>query len=76
MFNWLDDPLPGLKELGRVLEVGGMVMFSTLGPDTLKELRSSFPKRNRTGSTASSTCMTSATCSSRQDSVIRSWTCR
>lgn len=44
MFNWLDDPLPGLKELGRVLEVGGMVMFSTLGPDTLKELRSSFPE--------------------------------
>lgn len=44
MLNWLDDPLPALKELGRVLEVGGMVMFSTLGPDTLKELRASFPR--------------------------------
>lgn len=46
MLNWLDDPLAGLREMARVLEVGGMVMFSTLGPDTLKELRSSFPKED------------------------------
>ncbi len=43
MLNWLHDPLPALKELNRVLEVGGLLMFSTLGPDTLKELRSALP---------------------------------
>ncbi len=39
MLHWLDDPLPALCELHRVLEVGGLLMFSLLGPDTLKELR-------------------------------------
>jgi malonyl-CoA O-methyltransferase len=39
MLQWLADPLPALKEMQRVLEVGGLFMFSTLGPDTLKELR-------------------------------------
>jgi malonyl-CoA O-methyltransferase len=39
MLQWLDDPLPALKELQRVLEVGGLLSFATLGPDTLKELR-------------------------------------
>lgn len=43
MLHWLDDPLPALREMHRVLEVGGMLMFSTLGPDTLKELRSALP---------------------------------
>ncbi|KAB2964639.1 methyltransferase domain-containing protein [Zoogloea sp.] len=43
MLNWLHDPLPALKELHRVLEVGGLLMFSTLGPDTLKELRAALP---------------------------------
>lgn len=42
LLHWLDDPLPALAEAHRVLEVGGLLMFSTLGPDTLKELRSSF----------------------------------
>lgn len=42
MLQWLHDPLPALKEIHRVLEVGGMLMFSTFGPDTLKELRSAF----------------------------------
>jgi len=28
-----------LRELHRVLEVGGLLMFAMLGPDTLKELR-------------------------------------
>src|SRR4051794_7797898 len=37
--HWADDPLGVLKELGRVLSDGGLLMFSTLGPDTLKELR-------------------------------------
>lgn len=43
MLNWLTDPMPTIREMHRVLEVGGMLMFSTLGPDTLKELRSAMP---------------------------------
>jgi malonyl-CoA O-methyltransferase len=43
MLNWLADPLPALREAHRVLEVGGMLMFSSLGPDTLKELRAALP---------------------------------
>ena len=42
MLHWLDDPLPALREMQRTLAVGGLMMFSTLGPDTLKELRASF----------------------------------
>ena len=42
LLHWLDDPLPALAEAHRVLEVGGLLMFSTLGPDTLKELRTAF----------------------------------
>lgn len=41
--NWFADPLPPLGEMNRVLDVGGMLMFSTLGPDTLKELRAVLP---------------------------------
>jgi malonyl-CoA O-methyltransferase len=43
MLNWLHDTLPAIREMHRVLEVGGMLMFSTLGPDTLKELRAVMP---------------------------------
>ncbi len=39
MLHWLDDPLPALRELHRVTAVGGLVTFSLLGPDTLKEVR-------------------------------------
>lgn len=42
LLHWLDDPLPTLAEAHRALEVGGLLMFSTLGPDTLKELRAAF----------------------------------
>jgi malonyl-CoA O-methyltransferase len=42
MLHWLDDPLPVLREMQRTLSVGGLLMFSTFGPDTLKELRASF----------------------------------
>ena len=37
--HWSDDPAAVLGEFGRVLAADGLVMFSTLGPDTLKELR-------------------------------------
>ena len=42
MLHWLDDPLPAFREIYRALDVGGLLMFSTFGPDTLKELRTSF----------------------------------
>ena len=37
--HWLNDLPLALKEFNRVLKVGGLLMFSTFGPDTLKELR-------------------------------------
>ena len=36
------DPLPALKELWRGLKVGGLLMFSSYGPDTLRELKRAF----------------------------------
>lgn len=38
------DPLPVFHELQRVLTAEGLLMFSTLGPDTLQELRRSFAR--------------------------------
>ncbi len=37
--HWLAEPLDAFKEFERVLTPQGLLMFSTLGPDTLKELR-------------------------------------
>ncbi len=37
--HWLDDPRAALAEFQRVLAPEGLLMLSTLGPDTLKELR-------------------------------------
>jgi malonyl-CoA O-methyltransferase len=37
--HWVRDPLAAFKEFSRVLAPGGLLMFSALGPDTLKELR-------------------------------------
>lgn len=39
VLHWLDDPLLAFRELHRVLATGGLLTFSMLGPDTLKELR-------------------------------------
>ncbi|MBI5919586.1 MAG: malonyl-ACP O-methyltransferase BioC [Nitrosomonadales bacterium] len=40
--QWMND-LPGaFRELNRALKVDGLLMFSTFGPDTLKELRAAF----------------------------------
>ena len=44
MLPALDDPLPALQEIHRTLEVDGLLMFSTLGPDSLRELRSVLPQ--------------------------------
>jgi len=37
--HWVADPAAALRELERVLVPQGLLMFSTLGPDTLRELR-------------------------------------
>jgi malonyl-CoA O-methyltransferase len=40
--QWCEDPGLALAEFRRVLRPGGMLLFSTFGPDTLKELRAAF----------------------------------
>lgn len=37
--QWCDDPQVAFMEMQRVLRPGGLVMFTTFGPDTLCELR-------------------------------------
>ncbi|HZD19104.1 MAG TPA: methyltransferase domain-containing protein [Burkholderiales bacterium] len=37
--HWVNEPLAAFREFARVLAPEGLLMFSTLGPDTLKELR-------------------------------------
>jgi malonyl-CoA O-methyltransferase len=37
--HWVAEPFAALKELQRVLAPEGLLMFSSLGPDSLKELR-------------------------------------
>jgi malonyl-CoA O-methyltransferase len=39
---WAADPLAALREFRRVLATGGLLMFSSYGPDTLKELKAAF----------------------------------
>ncbi len=39
---WATEPSAALSEFARVLEPQGLLMFSTYGPDTLKELRNAF----------------------------------
>jgi malonyl-CoA O-methyltransferase len=39
---WAGEPLAALHELHRVLAPGGLLMLSSYGPDTLKELRGAF----------------------------------
>lgn len=40
--QWCNDLPQTFVELNRVLKVDGLLMFSTFGPDTLKELRAAF----------------------------------
>ncbi|HEV7803329.1 MAG TPA: malonyl-ACP O-methyltransferase BioC [Burkholderiales bacterium] len=40
--QWVNDLPRTFAELHRVLEPGGLLMFSTFGPDTLKELRRAY----------------------------------
>lgn len=43
LLHWLTDPLAVFRECHRVLETGGLLMFATLGPDSLRELRAALP---------------------------------
>jgi malonyl-CoA O-methyltransferase len=47
MLQWCVDPDRLLAEVRRVLKPGGVLMFSTLGPDTLIELRRSWAAADR-----------------------------
>jgi malonyl-CoA O-methyltransferase len=40
--QWIDVPRRAFAEFHRVLRVGGLLTFTTLGPDTLRELRTAF----------------------------------
>jgi malonyl-CoA O-methyltransferase len=40
--QWANDPDKAFAEFHRVLTPGGLLMFSTFGPDTLKELRAAY----------------------------------
>jgi len=50
--HWLDDPAPAMREANRVLSVGGLLTFSLLGPDSLKELRAAWAAADGTGGNA------------------------
>ncbi|MDF2529413.1 MAG: malonyl-[acyl-carrier protein] O-methyltransferase BioC [Gammaproteobacteria bacterium] len=41
---WVEDLAKAFKEIQRVLKPEGVLLFSSLGPDSLKELRESFAK--------------------------------
>lgn len=40
--QWLDEPQQAFAEVHRALVPGGLFLFSSFGPDTLKELRAAF----------------------------------
>jgi malonyl-CoA O-methyltransferase len=42
VLDWINDVGTAFVEFHRVLQVGGLLMFTTFGPDTLKELRAAF----------------------------------
>jgi malonyl-CoA O-methyltransferase len=42
LLHWQPQPQAVLAECRRVLRVGGLLLFSSLGPDTLRELRAAF----------------------------------
>jgi malonyl-CoA O-methyltransferase len=45
--QWVNDPPHAFGELRRVLAPGGLLMFSTFGPDTLRELRAAYAGTDR-----------------------------
>ena len=51
MLQWCDPPDPAFAEIRRVLKPAGLVAFSTLGPDTLRELRTAWAEADGTSNT-------------------------
>jgi malonyl-CoA O-methyltransferase len=47
LLHWCADPAAVLAEVRRVLRYPGFFLFSTLGPDTLREFRSAWPRADR-----------------------------
>jgi malonyl-CoA O-methyltransferase len=47
MLQWCDRPDDAFAELARVLRPGGLLLFSTVGPDTLRELRAAWSAADR-----------------------------
>jgi len=45
--QWVNDLRAALTEMRRVLTPGGLLMFSTFGPDTLRELREAYRNTDR-----------------------------
>ena len=45
--QWVNEPQRVFAEMQRVLSPGGLLMFSTFGPDTLKELRRAYQGADR-----------------------------
>ena len=45
--QWMNDPPRAFRDMRRVLAPGGLLMFSTFGPDTLRELRASYEGTDR-----------------------------
>ncbi|MBI1395463.1 MAG: methyltransferase domain-containing protein [Betaproteobacteria bacterium] len=45
--HWFADPVRAWRQTGRVLRPGGLMMFSTFGPDTLRELRHAWRETGR-----------------------------
>ena len=51
MLQWCNPPDPAFAEIRRVLKPDGLVAFSTLGPDTLRELRTAWAEADGTSNT-------------------------
>jgi malonyl-CoA O-methyltransferase len=45
--QWINEPQRAFAEMHRVLAPGGLILFSSFGPDTLKELRAAFRNVDR-----------------------------
>jgi malonyl-CoA O-methyltransferase len=52
MLQWCDPPDVAFSEIRRVLKPDGLIAFSTLGPDTLRELRSAWSEADGTSNAA------------------------
>ena len=47
VLQWINEPRRAFAEMWRALKPGGLLMFSSFGPDTLKELRAAYQGADR-----------------------------